>query len=199
MAATISFVDGGYIGTTSGTLPTHAAGDLILMFSSRNTSSAATMPGGWIDLGVRTSTVVSIRAAYKIAASSSETSGTWTNSNELSCRVYRLPGELAAGPTVTFANGTSGGATFPDLTVTAPVVGYVRAAAANAAFGSDPAGWGNSDFGTNMRTIDALNVSGSAGSVGGNNLPSSSANYWVAMTVGFGVKLPSNGTFFAFF
>ena len=85
----ISFV-GAATGTTSATLPTHAADDVLIAFAHRDgNTTAPSLPAGWTDLGSSGANVNSSRIGYKVAASSSETSGTWTNATGLVVLVYR--------------------------------------------------------------------------------------------------------------
>lgn len=78
---------------TSLTIPAgHQAGDLIVMAAWRANATAASKPAGWTDFSPTTtiaSGAGSLRIAYKVAASSSETSGTWTNAAQVMCAVYR--------------------------------------------------------------------------------------------------------------
>jgi surface protein len=77
-------------GTTSATLPTHQAGDLILAFAFRDGSTTqATQPAGWSAITSATTTLAAARFSYKIAASGSETTGTWTNATTVIFLVYR--------------------------------------------------------------------------------------------------------------
>jgi surface protein len=79
-------------GTTSATLPAHQAGDLILAFAFRDGSTTLpTQPSGigWQQLSTRTTTSAAARADYKVATSSSETTGTWTNASTVIFLVYR--------------------------------------------------------------------------------------------------------------
>lgn len=111
----ISFISQTAIaGTSITTMPTHAAGDLLLMFAFRNGSTTApTAPAGWtvIDSGTGGGgSSCSSTLAYKVAASSSETSGTWTNGTHLALHVYR--GQRISAPIGGFsinnaASGTS--------------------------------------------------------------------------------------------
>jgi len=85
----ISFV-GAATGTTSATLPAHVAGDVLLAFAHRDgNTTAPSLPAGWTDLGSSGANVNSSRIGYKVAAGSSETSGTWTNATGLVVLVYR--------------------------------------------------------------------------------------------------------------
>jgi hypothetical protein len=89
---TISFVGAASAQATSLTLPTHAKNDLLVMFFFRAASAVVTAPTGWAVMEQQTATTGGSRCigvAYKIATSASETSGTWTNANMLTCAVLR--------------------------------------------------------------------------------------------------------------
>jgi hypothetical protein len=89
---TISFVGAASAEATSLTLPTHAKNDLLVMFFFRAANAGVTVPTGWAVMEQRTATTGGSRCigvAYKIATSSSETSGTWTNASMLTCAVLR--------------------------------------------------------------------------------------------------------------
>lgn len=92
---------------TTITIPTgHRIGDLIIIFAFRDGSTTnPTIPAGWTSITNTTDgTTCSVSAGWKIAASTSETSGTWTNASGLICVVYR--GQLnTATPIGTFAPG----------------------------------------------------------------------------------------------
>jgi len=77
-------------GTASATLPAHQAGDLILAFAFRDGSTTLpTQPTGWTQIDSASANTCSARVAYKVAASSSETTGTWTNATTVIFLVYR--------------------------------------------------------------------------------------------------------------
>lgn len=83
-----------YIGQSNGvesaTLPTHQAGDLIVAFAFRSGSTTLpTSPAGWSFLESAAANTCSARLAYKVAASGSETSGTWTSATTVIFLVYR--------------------------------------------------------------------------------------------------------------
>lgn len=85
---------GSQTGTTSLTIPAHQAGDLIVAFAFRDGSTTApTLPSGqnWSSPSnaTRAGTTCSHRTAYKIATSSSEATGTFTNATSLIVVVYR--------------------------------------------------------------------------------------------------------------
>jgi len=66
-------------------MPTHAAGDLLMMFAYNDgASTAVTLPTGWVErYGVAVGGSGYIRIGYKYAASAAETSGTWTNADHI--------------------------------------------------------------------------------------------------------------------
>jgi len=86
-----------YIGSATGTnsiasMPAHQAGDLLLFFAFRDGSTTApSLPSGYTNKLTKSESGlnVSCRVGYKIAASNSETSGTWTSATSLICQVYR--------------------------------------------------------------------------------------------------------------
>ena len=91
---TVSFIAATSAEATSVTLPSHQAGDLIVMLAMRYASaSAGTIPTGWgyRYVSQRNGTFINMTCAVscRIAASSAETSGTWTNWTHLLAAVYR--------------------------------------------------------------------------------------------------------------
>lgn len=104
-------------GTNSLTMPSHAAGDLLLMFAYRDGSTTApALPAGWTDLNNGGTATNSCRIAYKIAASGSEVSGTWTNATSLICLVYRSDGIIGVGG-VARSSAASTTVSYPALTM----------------------------------------------------------------------------------
>ena len=99
---TISYISQASAAATSVTLGTHATNDLITIFAYNNTSATIpTLPTGWTNYYTLTATI-GWRVGYKVATSSGETSGTWTNSDGLIAIVHRassgalvLPGNNA--------------------------------------------------------------------------------------------------------
>lgn len=92
---TVSFVGSASAEATSITLPSHQAGDLIVIFAGRTGSTGApSVPAGWrfaaqsSQSGV-TPPAIAASVGWKIAASSAETSGTWTNADMVLAVVVR--------------------------------------------------------------------------------------------------------------
>jgi hypothetical protein len=86
----ISYV-GGQVGVNTLTIPTHQVGDLIIAFAYRDgNNTAPTVPNGWTLIGTASGgNSNSSVACYKIAQSTSETFGTFTNATSVLCHVYR--------------------------------------------------------------------------------------------------------------
>jgi hypothetical protein len=88
---TVSFIGAASGTSTTLTLPTHQAGDLLIMICA-STTAQITPPSGWLRLHVRYAADGggrSLTVAYRIALTASETSGTWTNAVTMLCGVYR--------------------------------------------------------------------------------------------------------------
>ena len=96
---------------TTITIPTHATGDLIVI-AARGTAS---VPSGWTE--IRDSSYqwgTAIVVGYKLAASDSEISGTWTGAGELHVGVYDGVSSIGASAEWAGTNIT----TWPALTLT---------------------------------------------------------------------------------
>ena len=80
-------------------IPSHQAGNAIVIFAARNNTTPPTTPSGWVQLASSGSSNGSSVAAWRIANSSSETSGTWANASVLHCLVLTadLPLFLSTG------------------------------------------------------------------------------------------------------
>lgn len=113
------------------TMPTHSAGNLLLCFAYNDgATTAVTLPSGWVD---RYFSAVGgagyVRVGYKYAQSSSETSGTWTNADQL----FML--SLTAGSnTLVFPNFISTNtSTTATINFAAPSAGTFQTSAADQA------------------------------------------------------------------
>lgn len=121
---TISRISFATSNTNTVTLGTHAKGDLLIIFGYRDASATApTLPSGWYNLMATTVSAPSLVIGWKIAASSGESSGTWTNANTLHAIVYRggtmnivvptiISTSIGTSTTPTFGNPAIAG-TFP--------------------------------------------------------------------------------------
>jgi hypothetical protein len=103
-------------------LPTHQAGDLIIIFAYRDgDANAPTLPSGWNIIGSASgaggSNKNSSVMAYRVATASGTASGTWTNATELVVQVYR--GASSSSPIGAQADGGSTGTTvtYPALSL----------------------------------------------------------------------------------
>ena len=90
---TVSFVGAASAEATSLTLPTHQAGDLLIMFAWNGGSlTVPTVPSGWDIVRIVSRSTGANRTgvvAFRSATSAATTSGTWTNAALLGCVVYR--------------------------------------------------------------------------------------------------------------
>lgn len=101
----ISFIAAGAVQANSITIPgsgSYVTGDIMVIWAFNSTSTTApTIPAGWTQTaasGINTGTLCSSACAWKVAASGSETSGTWTNASEMCCQIYR--GQAVSAPMV---------------------------------------------------------------------------------------------------
>lgn len=101
-------------------LPAHQKGDLILIWAVRGASATApSLPAGYNPILTKansTVTAVSANLGYKVATSSQETSGTWTNATDICCHIYRPP------PGYTLGIGASASSSSTTATITYPAL-----------------------------------------------------------------------------
>lgn len=116
---TISFVGANSASATTVTVPTHQAGDLLLIYALRDQSGTApSLPAGWTSLATNNSANdLAVRVGYKIAASSSETSGIWTNANKVAISVYRNTGSSPFGAIASNISTSSNTIPYPGITL----------------------------------------------------------------------------------
>lgn len=134
---------------TAVTVPTHEVGDLLLFWAFRDGSnSTPTVPVDITSLETNTSNSAGSAMGYKIADTTTETSGTWSNATETAVVVYR--GVHATTPIGDTAVATGSGTviTFPALTLaeddgTSWVAGLTFHRATDTALGTAPTGMTN--------------------------------------------------------
>lgn len=105
----ISFIGGAAASATTITIPAgHQVADMIFMFAFNNASiTVPTVPAGWTTfMTPAAANVCAGVLCYKFAASSSETSGTWTGATQLATVVYRGTRGLMNGSNGTNSNST---------------------------------------------------------------------------------------------
>lgn len=107
----------GATGTTSVAFGAHQAGDFLVAYAFRDGStSAPTIPAGWIQAGAAGASTCWGGLFFKIAASSGETSGTWTSASRLSVVCYRPGGTKGLGiGAVSTAGASSTSVSYPAL------------------------------------------------------------------------------------
>lgn len=113
----ISYV-GQVTGTTTATLPTHQAGDLILVFAFRDGSNTApSLDGNYTNVGTAGANTCSYRTGFRIAPGAGTSSGTWANATSIVCLIYRGCDNLdPIGAQGTNSN-TNGTANYPAITM----------------------------------------------------------------------------------
>lgn len=103
----ISRVGSGSAQATTISIPTHAIGDLIIISAGRNNTTTPTIPSGWVSQASASVSGLSHIVGWKIAKTTSETSGTWTNAAVLHVAVYRGSGGSLCVPNSSTAGATS--------------------------------------------------------------------------------------------
>ena len=113
----ISYIGASGAEATSLTLPSHQRGDLIILAAYRhNSATPPTMPSGWCLVSSGGGGTNSLLVACKLANTSSETSGTWTNATSLAAAVYRDATLLSVGTTVLIGGSSSPSFNYPAIT-----------------------------------------------------------------------------------
>lgn len=112
----VSFVNANSVATTSVAIPTHAVGQLILIFAFTNSGASipAPTPGGTVPAWTDIDTAAGIKVARFTATATNHTSGTWSFASHLMAVVLS---NQAASPV-----GGHAVATATTTTVTAPSV-----------------------------------------------------------------------------
>jgi len=117
-----SYVGGvAYVEATSGTTPTHAVGDLLIVIAIRWPTSLPSLASGWTDVYSSTSGSSRIRIGTKVATATDDSTGTWTNANAL--LMITAPGVASLASAASAISNTSE-ADFPALSLggTRPVI-----------------------------------------------------------------------------
>ncbi len=104
----VTFVDAnGSSGASIATMPTHAAGDYLFIIAiNPDSTTMPSLPAGWTSR-IAEPINPAIRVGFKVAASSAETSGTWTGANGVLCVVYRNVNDIGTATASVAASGTN--------------------------------------------------------------------------------------------
>jgi len=113
-------------GVTTATIPTHVAGDILVLISlrigSNSPPTAGTSTGGgtWLNVCSGGSDSTSYRVAYLVATSAAETTGTWSGATHLFVMVYQglTSPYFGACASTGIAGGSVATLTYPALTLT---------------------------------------------------------------------------------
>ena len=127
---TIALQGNGSANADSVSIPSHAAGDLIVIHSMNHASATVpTKPSGWVTSYTASVAGGSVLISYKHAQSNAETSGTWTNADHLFVTVWRGGANTIVVPEfISTQTGTSATIAYP-----AQTAGTVKTDAANMA------------------------------------------------------------------
>lgn len=86
----ISYISSASAESDSVSMPTHQAGDLLVMWAYRASGATRVVaPAGWKYATMRSNVAQSSVLCYRTAESSSEVSGTWANAELVEVSVYR--------------------------------------------------------------------------------------------------------------
>ena len=82
----MQYVAASVISAPSGTTPTHAVGDLLVVVAYSFYGTIPSLPTGWTSAHTNAD---GLRVGYKVATSTADSTGTWTNADELGVGVWR--------------------------------------------------------------------------------------------------------------
>lgn len=98
-------------------VPAHQVGDLIVIVAwNSDGSSAPTVPAGFVTARSQSTTPWAFSIGYRIATTTTTTSGTWANATSLAIAVYR--GAIAVGAATGRTGGNTSTLTWDSLTLT---------------------------------------------------------------------------------
>lgn len=190
----LSYV-GAASGTNTATMPAHQVGDHITVFAFRDGSATApSLPSGqgWGNSVTRAGASCSARIATKIADSTSEAVGTFTNATTVIVLVHR-PGSnsaAATGAVTTGTNGTGSTLTYEavslqDTSGRSWTVGFAGHRSTNTALNTAPTGFTN-----RSNPADATDEAAAFDSNGGVSswtsrtaVPGGTASGWITMSL----------------
>jgi hypothetical protein len=176
-------------GITTATMPLHEAGDLIVALAFSDGQNPITLPTGnrWRAAKWRTGSSMTVLLVYKIAASSSETVGTFTNATNFGVVVYRGTDQIAPlGDISEFENASTTanvnflGLTLQNATGSSWVGGFVGHRNADTNLENPPSGWSNRLNDVNATALSELACHDSNGGL----TSWAGANYNVGGTAG---------------
>lgn len=139
------------IGGTSVTIPTHQAGDFLIFHAFRDgDETTPSLASGATNIATQTAlTNLQSRFGYKVAASSSETSGTWANADNVAVLVYRNVGGVGASAGADSGDANPPPVVYPSLSLSvgngsSTVVLFGTSRGTDAAYDTDvPSGFTN--------------------------------------------------------
>lgn len=160
----ISKIGGCAAATTSCTMPGNAVGDYIYAFAFRSALTAPTLGSGFTTIATNSASTSSFRAGCKVATTTTEVSGTWTNATSLTVEIYRgANATLTANcATVGMSIGTTASGTGATSTINYPALtmsntdgkSWVIGASGSSGATCTPSGMTSSQ---NQTTVNILN------------------------------------------
>lgn len=95
-----TFVGANITVASSGSTPTHAVGDLLIVIALRWASNTIpSLPAGWTSAHTASDSARGWRIGWKIATATNDSTGTWTNAQRLHVGVWRDPISIGAAAT----------------------------------------------------------------------------------------------------
>lgn len=192
VAVPVTYVGAAAANATSVSIPTHQAGDLLVIFAWRNNSNS--LPGKpsasgtvptWNDIDATTgSGSTSCRTAYAVAASSGRTSGTWSNAASVAVAVLRDQGASPIGGHAQQAGSANDEHSIAPAVTLSRSDGYSQLLHFHAHTNLDSGGWSGAptgytrrasagtqfDRGVVLNTKNSTTTDGSINQPGGNDL-----------------------------
>lgn len=180
----ISFIQANSANSSSATLSSTTARDLIIVFAYNNASTTVpTVPTGYTTITSNTTTATAGVAAYKLSSGGETSTGTWTNATNIVVIVYRNA----------FAVGTSGSGVGNSATITYPTITLKNTSgtswvAASAIEKSATAGMNGTTTAlvsnrTNQTTVNGLDTNGGVTSFAAQTLTVTTSGRFVAFSV----------------
>jgi len=198
LVVAISFVSSASATSDTVAMPSHQAGDMIVFYAHNKTNTTAIgNPAGTKGYVVTMSSASSL-VGYKVATSSSETVGIWTNATSITVAVYRidspeswmapiLRSDTNTGASMTFAEGSHYGSYFfpQERNTKAWMLRFASHTTATNVGANVPTGWTSrtSTGATMCMDSNGIVPENTAVNVGDNTISVNASGVWSLVTV----------------